>query len=128
MPFEKKSLTKLIILPQILDLPIRKNKKDNVIPWTKITTRLTTDDEKAAGEGIFKSDKAEIKTYTKYAVNYERFDQVFKKSPKKWKCPTAKDKNYNHPKKKIVVKRHCKNSDEKYQKYLQHKVLKYRTK
>lgn len=85
-PLRGESVYKRIILPKVIDLPIRKDKKGNIIPWTKKVTRLTTEEERAKGKAMFEIVDEEIKTYTKYEVSYHKQSSPFKKT-KKWKHP-----------------------------------------
>lgn len=73
---------KLVILPKILDLPVWKDKKGNIIPWTKKVTKVTGD-----SKNPFEVVNEEIKTYTKYEATYHNTSSPFKKGPKKWKHP-----------------------------------------
>ena len=94
---KKESLTTRLIMPHVIDLPIRKDKTGKVIPWTKKTVIVN---EKGSKEPFSIIDE-EIKTYTKYEVSYDRKDiSPFKKAPKKWKCPIPEYKTKRYLKRK----------------------------
>ena len=106
---KKDSLTTKLIMPKVLDLPIRKDKIGKEIPWYREITRLSTKEEKAKDKTIFVKDKEKVKTYTKYEVSYHRHDQSpFKKNSKKWRCPIPEYKTirYNDRKKKEIKHPH----------------------
>lgn len=91
-PLKGESVYKRVILPKVIDLPIRKDKKGNIIPWTKKVTRLTTEEERAKGKAMFEIVDEEIKTYTKYEVSYHKQSSPFKKT-EKWKHPIKDNRN-----------------------------------
>lgn len=78
---------KRIILPQIIDLPGRKDKKGNIIPWTVKEVSYNSETKK------IEVTNKEIKTFTGYQITYQKISSPFKKSPKKWKHPIKDGRN-----------------------------------